>query len=129
MRMPITNKRRKGIVVVCTLAIIQCVLRFAFPLVISLTGVQALENPVSSGIMDLILIAFVAIGAVGLVTTYGLWKMRRWGYIGTILLSTVTIAFDLWALIYIQATAAIGLVLPAVFVVYLLYVRKDFAPK
>ena len=83
----------------------------------------------SSETMDLILIAFVAIGAVGFVTTYGLWKMRRWGLIGTILLSAATIVFDVWAILYVQATAAMGIVLPAVFIVYLLYVRKDFAPK
>ena len=129
MEMPLSPNRRKAIVIVCVLAIIQCALRFAFPLVISLIGVQALEDPVSSDIMDLILIAFVAIGAVGLVTTYGLWKMRRWGLIGTILLSAATIVFDVWAIIYVQATAAMGIVLPAVFIVYLLYVRKDFAPK
>jgi uncharacterized membrane protein (DUF2068 family) len=127
--MPLDQNRKKGIVVVCVLAIIQCLLRFAFPLVITLTGIQALEHSVSSGLMDFILIAFVAIGAVGLVTTYGLWRGKRWGYSGTILLSAATVAFDLWAILYIQATAAMGLVLPMVFIAYLLHIRRDFALK
>ncbi len=126
--MPLSN-RRKGVVFVCVLAIIQSMLRFAFPIAITLTGVQTVENPASPEIMDLILITFVAIGAVGLVTTYGLWMMRRWGFTGTILLSVATIAFDLWATVYVQATAAMGIVLPAVFIAYLLYIRKDFASK
>ena len=112
---------------VCLLALLQCLARFAIPITISLGGGVGFENPVSDEVASFVTWMFVAIGAVGLVTTYGLWNMKRWGYIGTISLSIVTIAFDIWAVIEIQTSAAMGILLPAVFIAYLLWIRKDFA--
>ena len=58
--------------------------------------------------------------------SYGLWTEKRWGYLGTLVLSAVTIVFDVWAIVTVQSSAAMGIVLPALFIVYLLLVRKDF---
>lgn len=51
--------------------------------------------------------------------------MKNWGFWGTILLSVVTFIFDAWGMT-IQITAAMGLILPVLFVVYLYAKRKLF---
>ena len=55
-----------------------------------------------------------------------LWTQKRWGYFGTLALSAATIAFDVWAIVTVQWSAAMGIVLPALFIAYLLLIRKDF---
>lgn len=111
---------------VCLLALLQCALRFAIPAMIMLGGGPSFERPVSGEMAAFVSWMFVVIGAVGLLTTYGLWKMRRWGYEGAIFLSMATIVFDIWAVNEIQLSAAIGIVLPVVFIAYLLLIRADF---
>lgn len=111
---------------VCALALIQSVLRFAFPASILQTGFPDTERIVSPDMQAMILAAFVLIGIAGVITTYGLWIGARWGYTGTIALSLVTIVFDVWAVAAVQATALMGLVLPALFITYLIVNRSDF---
>jgi hypothetical protein len=122
----ITNKRKKGLLMICALALIQCVLRFAFPAVILQSGFAKTEHAVSGEVQAFILVAFVAIGMAGIITTYGLLIGSRWGYLGTIGLSAATIVFDVWGIVAVQATAAMGIVLPVLFIAYLVANRADF---
>jgi uncharacterized membrane protein (DUF2068 family) len=108
------------------LAVIQSIARFAIPLSISASGGPVLENPVSDEVMMFINGMFYLLGLFGFLTAYGLWTGRRWGYLGTLAFSAGTIAFDAWAIATVQSSAVIGMVLPAVFIVYLLLIRRDF---
>jgi len=71
-------------------------------------------------------VMFLFLGLSGVVLTYGLLIGKRWGYAGTIGISAFTIVFDVWAMIAVQPTALLGLVLPAVFIVYLVMRRNEF---
>jgi len=88
-----------------------------------MTGAELLEVEIASSAQQMINIMFLFIGVVGLITAFGLYRMRSWGYWGTILLSVLTIAFDIWGLT-IQSTAAMGLILPVIFIIYLLSRRS-----
>lgn len=119
MRLP-----RKGIIIICALAVLQSVARIVLPIMLSAEGVQALEEPVSDELMAFINAMFFALGGLGFLTAYGLWGGRYWGYVGTIAVSVLTIAFDIWAIATVQWSAALGLVLPIVFIAYLVKVRE-----
>jgi hypothetical protein len=120
---------KKGIVVICLLAALQSLARIAIPLVISTGDGSALETPVSDEVMLFIDLMFYALGVIGLLTAFGMWTGKRWGFIGTLVLSAVTIMFDVWAALVVQSSAAMGLVLPVVFIVYLAIVRQDIPKK
>lgn len=113
-------------IAVCALAVLQSFARVAIPLSMAAAGGPVLENPVSDEVMLFINAMFYLLGAFGLVAAYGLWNGERWGFNGTLVLSAVTIAFDVWAVATVQSSAAMGIVLPAVFIAYLLLIRKDF---
>ncbi len=118
--------KRKGLIFVCVLAIIQSIARFAIPLMLSTMDGPVLDDPVSDELMLFINAMFYLLGLFGFITAYGLWTEKRWGYLGTLVLSAVTIVFDVWAVVTVQSSAAMGIVLPALFIAYLLVVRKDF---
>jgi hypothetical protein len=118
--------KRKGLIFVCVLAIIQSIARFAIPLMLSTMDGPVLDEPVSDELMLFINAMFYLLGLFGLLTAYGLWTEKRWGYLGTLVLSAVTIVFDVWAIVTVQSSAAMGILLPALFIVYLLLVRRDF---
>lgn len=118
--------KRKGLIVVCALAVVQSIARFAIPLMLSTMDGPVLDNPVSDGLMMFINGIFYLLGLFGFITSYGLWTERRWGYLGTLILSAATIAFDVWAIVTVQSSAALGIVLPALFIAYLLMIRRDF---
>lgn len=118
--------KRKGLIIVCVLAIVLSIARFAIPLSMSTIEGPVLENPVSDELMMFINGMFYLLGAFGFVTTFGLWTGKRWGYLGTLVLSASTIVFDVWAMVTVQFSAAMGIVLPALFIAYLLMVRRDF---
>jgi len=119
--------KRKGIIIVCLLAVLQGVVRIVLPIMLCTSGGAELENPVSDEVMSFINAMFFALGGMGFFTAFGLWNGKRWGYLGTIVLSAATIVFDLWAIITVQWSAAMGLVLPTLFIAYLYLVREDFA--
>ncbi|MHC1710127.1 MAG: DUF2127 domain-containing protein [Methanomassiliicoccales archaeon] len=118
--------KRKGLIIVCLLAVVQSIARFAIPLTLSTMDGPVLETPVSDELMMFINGMFYLLGALGLITAFGLWTQKRWGYFGTLVLSAATIVFDVWAIAAVQSSAAMGIVLPALFIAYLLLVRKDF---
>ncbi len=118
--------KRKGLIIVCLLAVVQSIARFAIPLSLSTMDGPVLENPVSDELMMFINGMFYLLGALGLITAFGLWTQKRWGFFGTLVLSAATIVFDVWAIVTVQSSAAMGLVLPALFMIYLLLIRRDF---
>ncbi|MHC1680017.1 MAG: DUF2127 domain-containing protein [Methanomassiliicoccales archaeon] len=118
--------KRKGLIIVCLLAVVQSIARFAIPLSLSTMDGPVLDNPVSDEMMMFINGMFYLLGALGFITAFGLWTQKRWGYFGTLVLSAATIVFDVWAIVTVQSSAAMGIVLPALFIIYLLLIRKDF---
>ncbi len=121
-----TNRKRKGVIAICVLALIQSVLRFAFPAWILQSGFAPTEKAISTDVQAFILVMFVLIGIAGLVAAYGLFRGTRWGYSGTIALSLVTIVFDIWGIAEVQITAIMGMILPVMFIAYLIANRTDF---
>lgn len=107
------------------MAALQSVVRIIIPIMLSTGSGPVLENPVSDEVMTFINGMFLALGGLGFLTAFGLWTGRRWGYIGTIALSLVTIVFDIWAVLAVQWSAAMGLVLPVVFIAYLTMFHRD----
>ncbi len=84
-----------------------------------------LDVELTGSTMQLLNVMFLLIGVAGLITAFGIYRMKRWGYWGTILVSVVTIIFDIWGLT-IQFTAAMGLVIPVAFIAYLYFNRGLF---
>ena len=117
------KRTRIAIGLICALSLVQCVLRFAIAGVLMTGGLADTANALSGEVQAFIISMFVAIGAAGVVTTYGLWKGTRWGYRGTVGLSVAIILFDVWGIVAVQPTALMGMVLPAMFIAYLLWNR------
>ena len=121
------HKRNLGMTVVALLAMAQSALRLYFGLgTIGVLGsdmeaqlTTLLENPVTDPLLPLA-IPFFLLGAFGIVTAIGLLAGRSWGVYGTIALSAVTIIYDAWAMAAVQCTAVMGMVLPAIFIIYLM---------
>ncbi|MCG7844184.1 MAG: DUF2127 domain-containing protein [Methanomassiliicoccales archaeon] len=107
------------------MAALQSVIRIILATLLSVDCGPALDSPVSDDVAMFINIMFFVIGGFGLLTTLGLWTGKKWGYTGTIALSLVTIVFDVWAVLAVQSSAAMGLVLPTIFIVYLVWIRHD----
>lgn len=106
------------------LSVLQSVFRLVF-FYMGVTGAELLEVEITSSAMQLINMMFLLIGVAGMITVFGLYRMKRWGYWGTVLLSVVTIVFDIWGLT-IQFTAVMGVVLPVTFIMYLYFKRELF---
>lgn len=116
--------RTRGILLVVVLSVLQSVLRLVF-FYMGVTGAELLEAEITSSAMQLINVMFLLIGVAGMITALGLYRMKRWGYWGMVLLSVVTIVFDIWGLT-IQSTAAMGIVLPVTFIAYLYFKQELF---
>jgi hypothetical protein len=124
--MSFIGNRRKGLVAVGVLGLIQSAMRFGILGVVLQNGWPATDHSVSSEMALFIDVMFLFLGIAGVVLTYGLLTGKRWGYNGTIGISAFTIVFDVWAIIAVQPTALLGLVLPAVFIVYLVVKKNEF---
>ena len=116
--------RTRGIVLVVVLSVLQSIFRLIF-FYIGMTGAELIEVEIAISTQQIINILFLFIGVIGLITAFGLYQMKSWGYGGTILLSVATIIFDIWGLT-IQFTAAMGIILPAIFIAYLYTKRTLF---
>lgn len=115
---------------VCALALFQSLMRFAIAGSILLGNIDAwdevLESPISNEMMLALNLTFILLGMFGVITAFGLWTNRAWGLTGTIALSVITILFDVWAMFEFQMSAAMGLILPVVFIVYLYLIKDDY---
>ncbi len=124
--MSFIGNSRKGLVAVGVLGLVQSAMRFGILGVVLQNGWPATDHAVSPEMALFIDALFLFLGSSGVVLTYGLLTGKRWGYTGTIGISAFTIVFDAWAIIAVQPTAMLGLILPAVFIVYLVMRRNEF---
>jgi hypothetical protein len=92
----------------------------------SLTGTNSFEHEVSPVAEAIVFYSFLGIGVIGFALLPGIALHKWWGLWGTVLLSAYTIAWDLWAAVWVQSSAAIGIFPAAIIMVYLLLYRKDF---
>jgi hypothetical protein len=116
--------RSLAFVVVFLAWLLNAVLRVFFGYLM-VTGVPLLDVPVTQGTLAVLNAAFLFLGITGLVTSVGLWTMKRWGYYGTVFLILSTIVFDMWGMT-IQFTAAMGFVVPIMVLTYLVLNRPLF---
>ena len=114
MRVPL--KKSKAFVFVAFLWIMNALLRIIFGLM-STQG-SLLDNPVPLIIEQVIIVMFLVLGIAGFVSSFGLLKRELWGLQGVIVISLLTIAFDIWG-ITIQFTAALGFIVPALALLFL----------
>jgi len=124
--MKFLDNKNRTLTIICLLAALQSALRLLLVGVIINGGFPTTEKYVTPDVQAYILVMFAALGVLGFVLTYALFKRMAVGYYGTIALSAVTIVFDVWAIYAIQPTPVLGIILPVVFIVYLVLRRKDF---
>jgi len=118
------EKRAKGTVFVGFLWIIQSFGRLSFAVLGTPTGMrQFLDVPISDNTSIVLFIMFLLLGVLGFIAAFCLLARRKWGFWGTIFVSAATIIFDIWGLT-IQFTAAIGLIVPLISILYL-YPKKS----
>ncbi|MGY5872222.1 MAG: hypothetical protein RTV72_08265 [Candidatus Thorarchaeota archaeon] len=114
MKVPID--RTKSFTFVAFLWIINSLLRIVFG-VMSTQG-SLLDNPVPLVIDQILIVMFLILGILGFITAYGFLKREIWGIQGIVIVSLLTIIFDIWG-ITIQFTAAMGFIIPAISLLYL----------
>ena len=114
--MKVPMERTKSFAFVAFLWIINALLRIVFG-VMSSQG-SLLDNPVPLIIDQILIIVFLILGILGFITAYGLLKLELWGIQGVVIVSLLTIIFDIWG-ITIQFTAALGFIVPAISLLYL----------
>jgi hypothetical protein len=128
-----TIRQKLGMDAVTLLAFVQGVLRTYFGLAgAGMLGAASrdqvmslIDTPVAN---ELVVIAapFLLLGVLGIAATVGLALRRPWGLYSTVIVSLATIAYDLWAILEIQSSALIGLVVPAICIAYLVMRRDAF---
>ena len=89
------------------------------------SGVELLDVPVIQSTMNTLVTIFLFLGVSGLIVSVGFWQMKRWGFLGTIMVIVGTICFDIWG-ITLQYTAAMGFVVPTMVLIYLLMNKSMF---
>ena len=89
------------------------------------SGTQLLDIPVTQSILNTLVVVFFILGASGLIVAIGFWQKKRWGFLGTIMVSFGTIVFDIWGMT-LQYTAAMGFVVPAIVLIYIVLNRSVF---
>lgn len=96
---------------------------------LAITGEMAFEEEQSDVVENIVAASFLAIGAAGLLFLPGVWLEKPWGFWGTIAVSSYTIAFDVWALLFVQSSASAGIIPAAVILIFLLLTRNDYSPR
>ncbi len=119
----------KGMSVFFALFLVFCVVYYIARLAVfamALSGTNSFEHEVSQLAEDIVFGSFLAIGALGFALLPGVALHKPWGWWGTMAISAYTIAWDVWAAIWVQSSAAIGIAPAAIIMGYLLLFRKDF---
>ncbi len=93
---------------------------------VGVTGDMAFEEPQSQLVENVVSASFLVIGVVGLLMLPGVYLSKTWGFWGMIAVSAYTMVFDIWAGLFVQSSAAAGIIPAAVIVSYLLVTRKDY---
>ena len=109
-------ERTKTFALVTMVWVMNSLLRVVFG-VMSTQG-SLLDNPVSPLVEHLLIITFLILGVLGFITSYGLLKLKLWGFLGVVVVSFSTIVFDIYGMT-IQFTAALGFIAPVIALLYL----------
>ena len=115
MKVPLDRTRTFSLV--AFLWLMNSLLRVVFGLM-SAQG-SLLDSPVPLIINQIIIAMFLSLGVLGFVTSYGLVKLELWGLQGVVIVSLLTILFDIWG-ITIQFTAALGFIVPVIALFFLI---------
>lgn len=108
-----------GTLLICMLWLLQSLGRLFFAILGTPGGMgQFLDVPISYETSMVMFVMFLLLGICGLIAAFGLWRRRKWGFWSILLVSIVTIAFDIWGFT-IQYTAALGFVVPIISLLYL----------
>lgn len=82
-------------------------------------AVLSIMAALALGPLGMILLAFAAIsliiGIIGLILFYGLWNLKGWAWIWTLIINILNIIFAVYPTI-----ALLSLILPLIIVIYLL---------
>ena len=105
--------------IVLALSSIMAIMRLSFALggagvfgIATMDSIMGMiDNPVTNG-LTVIVLPFFLLGLTGLVAAAGLLKRKEWALYLTIAVCAATIVYDTWAVVEIQASAAIGFVIP-----------------
>jgi hypothetical protein len=123
-----------GLIAVVALSLLQAGLRIVLGLMMAGAfgeGAQntldgAIEGQVDDWVFGFNTVMFLILGVLGAIFALGLPGRASWAWYGTITVSAVTLIFDAWAIIAIQPSAVLGMLLPTMFIAYLLWKRTDF---
>jgi uncharacterized membrane protein (DUF2068 family) len=130
----ITQRYELGPIAVVALSLLQAGLRIVLGLMMTGAlgeGAQstlngAIEGQVDDWVLSFNTVMFLTLGVLGAIFAVGLPGHASWAWYGTITVCAVTIIYDAWAMITIQPTAVLGIMLPTVLIAYLLWKRTDF---
>ena len=118
-------QRRRALLLIVLFAAIYYVVRVAI-FYAGVWGNMAFEEEQSALVEDFVLYSFLAIGVVGLAFLPGVYLQKPWGFWGTVAVGAYTVAFDLWALVAVQASAGAGIIPAGVITGYLVLTRSEF---
>ena len=115
----------KALVFIAFVNLLQVIGRLSFAILGLNGGIdQFLDVPVSLSTATFLHFMFFALGIAGGIALLGLFTKQSWAFSALILVSLMTIGFDIWGCT-IQFTAAMGLVVPVLSLLYLL-IQKEY---
>jgi hypothetical protein len=123
------KKFEKGIMAMVMLGAVQAALRTFLGLGAAGMFGTAMKDQILGMVVvpvnDIVIVApFLLLGLLGAAATIGLVLWKPWGYYSTLMVSVATIAYDIWATVAIQSSAAIGLLVPVLTLIFLT-IRKE----
>jgi len=122
------ERKRLLLVLVVLFAALYYVVRLAI-FFASVSGNMEFEEEQSAFVKDFVSYSFFVMGLIGILLLPGVYLLKLWGFWGTVAVSAYSIAFDFWAFLMVQSSAAMGIIPAAVILGYLLVTRQDFLRK
>jgi hypothetical protein len=119
------ERKRMLLVLVVLSAALYYAMRLAI-FYVSMSGNMEFAEEQSALVKDFVDYSFLAIGVLGLLMLPGVYLLKPWGFWGTVAVSAYSIAFDLWAFLMVQSSAAMGIIPAAVILGYLLMTSHDY---
>jgi hypothetical protein len=113
---------RRLLVLVTALVLVQSVSRLALA---QMDITQLIEVQIAQTENDIIQMMLYALGIAGVAFAYPFARGSRVGVYGMLAVSVTTIGFDIWGMT-IQATAAMGLLIPVMIIAYIALNRDVF---
>ena len=119
------ERKRMLLVLVVLFAALYYVVRLAI-FYATVSGNMEFEKEQPAFVEDFVSYSFFAIGLIGLLMLSGVYLLKPWGFWGTVAVSAYSIAFDFWAFLMVQTSAAMGIIPAAAILGYLLMTSQDF---